>query len=116
MVPKSEENIWTLPCGSVRADQIQPSSQQIVVDSSGDGAEISDDEVCSWPGGVNNHQVESELSKENWVDPSTVTEPVEVNNITSFLGRWQVGKSSVLITRPVFIGSLIPLTIFFAIC
>ena len=34
----------------------------IAVDSSGDGAEISDDEVCSWPGGVNNHlQVESDL-------------------------------------------------------
>ena len=39
---------------------------------------ISDDEVCSWPGGVNNHlQVESELSEENWVDLSAVIEPVE---------------------------------------
>src|SRR5271155_3951238 len=32
---------------------------------------ISDDEneLCSWPGGVNNHlQIESELSEENWLD------------------------------------------------
>ena len=37
-----------------------------MVDSSDDDAEISDDEVCSWPGGVNNHlQVESELLEEN---------------------------------------------------
>jgi hypothetical protein len=51
----------------------------IAVDSSGDGAEISDDEVCSWPGGVNNHlQVESDLLEENWVDlsRSAVMEPV----------------------------------------
>jgi hypothetical protein len=50
-------------------------SSDDVVDSSDDDAEISDVEVCSWPGGVNNHlQMESELLEENCEDLSAVTE------------------------------------------
>jgi len=41
----------------------------IVSDISVDDISDDENELCSWPGGVNNHlQIESELSEENWLD------------------------------------------------
>jgi len=64
--------------GSYQELQLDPTS--IVTDSSVDDIshdEISDDEneLCNWPGGVNNHfQIESELLEENWLDLPAVIE------------------------------------------
>ena len=53
--------------GNYQEPQLDPTL--IASDSSIDKISDDENELCSWPGGVNNHlQIESELSEENWLD------------------------------------------------
>ena len=59
--------------GNHQEPQLDPTpviaSDISVDDISDDKTSDDENELCSWPGGVNNHlQIESELSEENWLD------------------------------------------------